>query len=262
MNVSIPSSPLPASDPGLSPRDVRYQEFPSRLQGLDRASVRAFLGRVADGLENLLKERQALQGRLAALEAELESRREAEDAIRRAVVAAEHMGRDLREAAQREGEALIEQAQARREAVDREGEARAAELTALHRARLSELEDEFRGRRSELEREHHVLTLERDRAHAERTVYLERAYSERHADLTARLSAARGEYLQFVAQYRALVHAFAEMSTRHLPHVDDPALPAGAPLDLHARAVPLPGEHETAHESRSEVQPAEVQPSP
>lgn len=256
MNVKVTSSPLLAAEPGLSPRDVRYQEFPSRLQGLDRASVRAFLGRVADGLEGLLKERQALQSRLAALEAELEGRREAEDAIRRAVVAAEHMGHDLREQAQREGEAVIEQAQARREAVDRDGEARAAELTALHRARLSELEDEFRQRRSELEREHHALTLERDRAHAERTVYLERAYSERHADLTARLGAARGEYLQFVAQYRALAHAFAEMSTRHLPHVDDSALPAGALLDLHARAVPLPEEHETDQGVRVEAPPS------
>lgn len=121
MNASAPKTPPAPADPGLSPRDVRYQEFPSRLQGLDRASVRAFLGRVADGLESLLKERQALHDRLAALEDELQSRREAEDAIRRAVVAAENMSRDLREGARRECESLIEQAQARREAIDREG---------------------------------------------------------------------------------------------------------------------------------------------
>ena len=54
-------------------------------------------------------------------------RREAEDAIRRAVVAAEHMGRDLRGAAERESEALIEQAQARREVV-RHMQARRGEI--------------------------------------------------------------------------------------------------------------------------------------
>ncbi|GAA5511910.1 hypothetical protein Dcar01_00624 [Deinococcus carri] len=219
----------------LTPLDIGHRQFPGRPGGYDRAGVRAFLGQVADQVEALLRERQDLRARLADLERELDERRQAEDEIRRAVVAAERIGHDLRENATRQCELMIEQAQSRREVLDRDAEARMAELEAQHQVRMQELEAAFRGRFADLERDHHQLTLERDRAHAERTVYLDRAFNERHADLTARLSVVRAEYTQFVSQYRALMQSFTELSARHLPAGDDLSLPgAGAALPLDA----------------------------
>jgi len=250
-------SPLNRTSPNLtlSPLDIGHRQFPGRPGGYDRASVKTFLGQVADQLEALLHERQALRARVGELERELEERRQAEDEIRRAVVAAERIGHDLRENSARQCELMLEQAQNRREAMERETEARSSELEADHalrlreldtahqtrmmeleqaqQARMTELEAAFRGRFGDLERDHHQLTLDRDRAHAERTVYLERAFNERHTELSHRLSAVRTEYTQFVSQYRALVQSFAELSARHLPPGDDLPLPA-SPLPGHA----------------------------
>lgn len=244
------------NDP-LTPLDISHRQFPGRPGGYDRASVRAFLGQVADQLEALLHERQALRARVAELEGELEERRQAEDEIRRAVVAAERIGHDLRENAARQCELMLAEAQAQREAIERDAEARRAELEAAHQARMQELEAAFRGRFADLERDHHQLTLERDRAHAERTVYLERAFHERHAELTARLGAVRSEYTQFVSQYRALVQSFAELSARYLPASDDLTLPSPSlALD-----VSLPSEAEPGGE-REDIRLGHIEDQP
>lgn len=227
--------------PPLSPLDIGHQQFRGRALGYDRSGVRAFLGQVADQLEALLHERQVLQGRVGALERELEERRQSEDEIRRAVVAAERIGHDLRENAARQCELMLAQAQTQCDDLLRGAEARAGELEAAHRVRSHELETQYRDRCAELERDHHGLTLERDRAHAERSVYLERAYSERHADLSGRLSAVRTEYAQFVSQYRALMASFMELSARHLATGDE-LLPGEPPVGGAAVTVI----HETA----------------
>lgn len=245
----------------LTPLDIGHRTFSGRPGGYDRAGVRAFLGQVADQVEALLHERQALQARVAELERELEERRNSEDEIRRAVVAAERIGHDLRENAARHCELLIEQAQTQREAIEREAEARRTELEAQHQARTQELEAAFRGRFADLEREHHQLTLERDRAHAERTVYLDRAFNERHAELTARLGAVRSEYTQFVSQYRALMQSFSELSARHLPTGHDLPLPTALPGSVPTALAAAAASPDTADEptgpgyARSEEQP-------
>lgn len=237
--MSMDMNPHPG-DP-LTPLDISHRTFPGRPGGYDRAGVRSFLGQVANELEALLHERQALNTRITDLERELDERRQAEDEIRRAVMAAERIGHDLRENATRQCELLIEQAQTQRESIDRDSAARLAELEATHQARMGQLELAFRGRFADLERDHHQLTLERDRAHAERTVYLERAFNERYAELTARLSAVRTEYTQFIGQYRALVGSFAELSAHHLPAADDLALPtAPLPAAPSTRALDVP----------------------
>ncbi|GAA5531992.1 DivIVA domain-containing protein [Deinococcus aluminii] len=231
-------SQSPTNQP-LTPLDIGHHTFPGRPGGYDRASVRTFLGQVADQLEALLHERQDLRARVAELERELDERRACEDEIRRAVVAAERIGHDLRENATRQCELMLAEAQTRREGLEQDAQVRLTELEAAHQARMHELEAAFRGRFADLERDHHQLTLERDRAHAQRTVYLERAYAERHADLSARLSAVRTEYSQFVSQYRALVQSFAELSARHLPAGEDLPLPAAIPAETVVLAAPV-----------------------
>ncbi|EYB66878.1 hypothetical protein DEIPH_ctg064orf0046 [Deinococcus phoenicis] len=246
-----------ATNQPLTPLDIGHRQFPGRPGGYDRASVRTFLGQVADQLEALLHERQDLRARVTELERELDERRQAEDEIRRAVVAAERIGHDLRENATRQCELMIEQAQTQRDGVERDAAARLTETEAQHQARMQELEAAFRGRFADLERDHHQLTLERDRAHAERTVYLERAFGERHADLTARLSAVRGEYAQFVSQYRALMQSFTELSARHLPAGDDLPLP-NATLPLGTAPAGLALDAPPAGEDRPAERPADL----
>ncbi|MCP2013283.1 cell division initiation protein [Deinococcus sp. HSC-46F16] len=238
---------LPQAAETISPLDITHQTFGRRTFGYDRGAVRTFLERVAGRVEALLHERQALRERLGSLERELEERRQSEDEIRRAVVAAERIGHDLRENAARQCELMLSQAQTECDALRQAAETRAAELEAAHGARVAELEVAYRDRMAELERQHHDLTLERDRAHAERTTYLDRAYSERHADLSARLSAVRTEYAQFVSQYRALMQSFSELSARHLPAADD-SLPATTPVTVI---------HETATVDAEDSRPSE-----
>lgn len=218
----------------LSPLDIRHQDFPSRLGGYDRGSVRAFLTQIADQLEDMLQTQHTQSEYLQELERQIEEQRQAEDEIRRAVVAAERIGHELRENAVRESDLLVAQATTQRESLLREAEARNVELEAQYGARMAALEGAFRTRFAELETQHHQLVLERERIQAERLASLERSYLERHAELTSRLTAARQEYAHFLSGYRALMASFTELSTHHV-------LPEGALLPSDALPPsPLP----------------------
>ncbi|GGB49593.1 MULTISPECIES: DivIVA domain-containing protein [Deinococcus] len=224
----------------FTPLDVRHQEFPNRMGGYERSSVRAFLNDLADDLETQLQQHQLTLERVAMLEKELEAQRQNEDEIRRAVIAAERISHELRENAAREAELMVAQATTERDGLLRESESRRAELESGHQARLSALEAAFRGRFADLERDHHTLTLERERAQAERLAELERSFSERHADLNARLTAARQEYAQFLSGYRALVASFAELSARHAVP-EEVGLPSARLTVTPAHEQPVPG---------------------
>lgn len=219
-----------------TPLDIRHQEFPQRLSGYDRHSVRAFLNDLAEDFEVLLQRQQEQQDYLTDLEKQLDERKQHEDEIRRAVVSAERIAHELRENAARESELLVAQATTQREGVLRDAHSRAAELESRHQARTAALEAVFRARFAELERQLHDLTLERDRMQAQRLMELEREFTERHSELTARLSGVRGEYAHFLSAYRSLMSSFNEMSALHqLPA--DTAL--GAPrLPVHELMPP------------------------
>ncbi|MFC4427455.1 DivIVA domain-containing protein [Deinococcus navajonensis] len=215
----------------LTPLDIRHQDFPSRLGGYDRASVRAFLSQIADQLEDMLQTQHTQSEYLADLERQIEEGRQAEDEIRRAVVAAERIGHELRENAVRESDLLVAQATTQRDSLLREAEARQVELEAQYGARMAALEGAFRTRFAELETQHHQLVLERERLQSERLATLERVYLERHTELTSRLSAARQEYAHFLSGYRALMTSFTELSAQHV-------LPEGSALATEALPTP------------------------
>ncbi|ACO45686.1 DivIVA domain-containing protein [Deinococcus deserti] len=230
----------------LSPLDIRHQDFPSRLGGYDRNSVRAFLAQIADQFEDMLQAEHAQSEHLLNLERQIEEQRQAEDEIRRAVVSAERIGHELRENAVRESDLLIAQATTQRESLLREAEARNVELEAQYGARMAALEGAFRTRFAELETQHHQLVLERERIQAERLASLERTYLERHAELTSRLTAARQEYAHFLSGYRALMASFTELSAHHvLPEgalLPNDALPPSPAPDGPVPSGVLPGE--------------------
>ncbi|WP_117236689.1 DivIVA domain-containing protein [Thermus sediminis] len=104
----------------LTPLDVRYQEFPTGFRGYHKKAVRAYLAQVAETMEGLIRENEALKGQLRALEEENARLKEAEGELKRAVVAAERIARDLKAQAEREAELIRKEALAAKEQVLRE----------------------------------------------------------------------------------------------------------------------------------------------
>jgi cell division initiation protein len=233
-----------------TPLDLRHQEFSGNMGGYKRLDVRTFLNDVADDLEELLQARQELNERLIAQEGRLAEYRQSEDDLRRAVVSAERIAQELRENARREAELISAQAEAYRDGVTQQAnarsvalearhEARTGELETLHRARATELEAahqgrstqleaSYRARFSDLEAQYHRRHRELEQGLSARTTHMESAFSVRHNELSSLLSRARDEQAQFVAQYRALVASFYELSSRH-PLPEPTPLPTELP---------------------------------
>lgn len=99
----------------LTPLDVRYQEFKQGLRGYAVAEVREYLAQVADRLTALTEENESLRERIRVLESELSQAREGEADLKRAVVAAERIARDIKQQAEREAELIRREAEAARE---------------------------------------------------------------------------------------------------------------------------------------------------
>ena len=237
-----------------TPLDVRHQEFPGNLGGYKRLDVRTFMNELADDFEELLQGRQDLNERLLALEGRLAEYRQSEDDLRRAVVSAERISQELRENARREAELISAQAEAYRDGVTQQAnarsvalearhEARTGELETLHRARATELEAAHQGRStqleagyrarfSDLEAQYHRRHRELEQGLSGRTSHLESVFSQRYNELSSLLSRARDEQAQFVAQYRAMVGSFHELSSRH-------PLPEALPLPAEMPPSPL-----------------------
>jgi cell division initiation protein len=104
----------------LTPLDVRYQEFPTAFRGYQKEAVRAYLAQVAEVMEGLIRENETLKAQLQALEEENARLKEAEGELKRAVVAAERIARELKAQAEREAELIRKEAMAAKEQVLRE----------------------------------------------------------------------------------------------------------------------------------------------
>jgi DivIVA domain-containing protein len=120
----------------LSPLDVRHMEFDRGAMGYRHRAVREFLERLADEFEDLLREVQTLRDRVAKREAVIEELRATEAELKRAVVAAERIGNEMKEQARREADAITREA--RRERLHVLQDTAAALETA--RAELARLE--------------------------------------------------------------------------------------------------------------------------
>jgi cell division initiation protein len=122
----------------LTPLDIEHATFESALIGFRKASVRAYLERVARTQEQLVREQRALRDELGGREAEIDELREAEAELKRAVIAAERIGNEMKDVARREAELIVERARAEAEAHAREAQERVreaqAELARLERS--------------------------------------------------------------------------------------------------------------------------------
>lgn len=104
----------------LTPLDIRYQEFRQGLRGYSVAEVREYLGRVSDKMSMLIEENERMRGQMRDLEAQLASAREGEAELKRAVVAAERIAREIKAQAEREAEIIKRETESERQAALRE----------------------------------------------------------------------------------------------------------------------------------------------
>jgi cell division initiation protein len=100
----------------LSPLDIRYQEFKQGLRGYAAAEVREYLGHVADRLTQAIEENERLRGQIRQLDEDLNSSREGEAELKRAVVAAERIAREIRTQAERDAELIKRETESERQA--------------------------------------------------------------------------------------------------------------------------------------------------
>ncbi len=100
--------------------DIRYQEFKKGLRGYAVEEVRAYLAQLADYVAELVEAKQQLEQQLAELEESLQQHRKNEEELKRAVVAAERIARDVKQQAQREAELILKEAQGLKEQTLRE----------------------------------------------------------------------------------------------------------------------------------------------
>lgn len=100
----------------LTPLDIRYQEFRQGLRGYSVAEVREYLGRVADVQTALIEENERLRSYMRELEAELAKSKEGEAELKRAVVAAERIAREIKAQAEREADLIKRETESERQA--------------------------------------------------------------------------------------------------------------------------------------------------
>lgn len=100
----------------LTPLDIRYQEFRQGLRGYLVAEVREYLGRVADVQTALIEENERLRSHIRELEAQLAKAKEGEAELKRAVVAAERIAREIKAQAEREAELIRRETESERQA--------------------------------------------------------------------------------------------------------------------------------------------------
>lgn len=132
----------------LSPLDVQHQEFDVGFSGYRKRQVQEFLERVADSLEETLRENQRLRDELSRREQEVERLQLGEAELKRTVIAAERVGNDIKQNAKREAALIVQEAKARRNDILRSAELRLrqaqGELTRLERENRL-FREQFRG---------------------------------------------------------------------------------------------------------------------
>jgi cell division initiation protein len=122
----------------LTPLDVRNKrgDFKNLMRGYDPQEVDVFLEIVAERLEALTRENMALKERSGALQAQVNSQTDREQAVQAALVTAQELRADIRAQAQREAENVVK-------AAETEGRRMVAEAEAEARTKLRDAERQF-----------------------------------------------------------------------------------------------------------------------
>ena len=128
----------------LTPLDIQQQEFKMSIRGYDRIEVQAFLGTVADAVENLLKENAALKERSEMMEGQIINLRQKEAALNDLLMSTHAMAENMKQSAQREADLTMKEAESKAEDVLKQAQleygALQREITGLQRQRIIALE--------------------------------------------------------------------------------------------------------------------------
>ena len=123
--------------PRLTPLEIQKHRFSRKWKGLDPIEVGAFLDIAAEGMENLAREKAALESRIRALEEENGEHRERERILKETLVSAQRASEDIRAAAQAQAELIVKEAEDSSERLTHSALQRSAEIEkAIHELKL------------------------------------------------------------------------------------------------------------------------------
>ncbi len=122
----------------ITPNDIENQEFDGAISGYSKKQVREFLDRVAQVLTDEVRTNRQLKDELHKRDRTIEQLQVGEAELKRAVIAAERVGNDMKKNAKREAELIVQEAKNRRMELLRDAELRLKQL----RSELGRLERE------------------------------------------------------------------------------------------------------------------------
>ncbi|HVK60292.1 MAG TPA: DivIVA domain-containing protein [Bdellovibrionales bacterium] len=104
----------------IAPIDIAHKSFSKRVMGFDADEVNDFLRDVADGMEELIRERNALKEALRAKDLQINEYRERDDALKSTIQTAAKMSDGIRADAEREGKLIVGDAEQKAEFILRD----------------------------------------------------------------------------------------------------------------------------------------------
>lgn len=123
--------------PRMTPLEIQKHRFSRKWKGLDPTEVGAFLDIAAEGMEDLAREKAALEARIRALEEENGEHRERERILKETLVSAQRASEDIRAAAQAQAELIVKEAEDSSERLTHSALQRSAEIEkAIHELKL------------------------------------------------------------------------------------------------------------------------------
>ncbi len=114
----------------ITPMDIQQAQFKRRLLGYDREEVDAFLDRVTEQYETLIKEHATVKERLATFEQQSLDLRAKEQQLTNTLLSSQQLVEDMKTNAQRQAELLLREAEMRAHEVN---QAAREEAQALQR---------------------------------------------------------------------------------------------------------------------------------
>lgn len=95
---------------GLTPVEVRRQDFATTMRGYDKAQVEEFRIKVADRLDELMRQNQDLEAKARGFHEQLRAFRERDKALNDALVSAQQLRGEIRDQAEREAQLVLREA--------------------------------------------------------------------------------------------------------------------------------------------------------
>lgn len=90
----------------ITPEDIKRQKFGKGFRGYDQAEVDAFLGLVAQDLEELIKENKTVKEKLSRLESTVVDYKDMERTIHEVLLTAQKSAEEVKKNAEKEAELL------------------------------------------------------------------------------------------------------------------------------------------------------------